>query len=160
MQLKYKLLTKITNHRDNGTTLIGSYICFPCPLVVDLYILCDIPMISSHVPVILLKYPTRVSAYQINDESEAKNPIFFPTKVLKLSINFSAPMKISCSGNLCDRQRVTYWLCSKGCCYYGMFSNRTSLVIQYAITVQNSSHGPFHMNDFFFVEIQQVVTEW
>ena len=65
---------------------------------------CDIPMISSHVSIILLKNPTRVSIYTMNDKIEANTSLGFINNATQMSVNFSAPMKSSCSGNLCDRQ--------------------------------------------------------
>ena len=57
-------------------------------------------MISSHVSIILLKNSTRVSIYTMNDKIEANTSLGF----INNALIFSAPMKSSCSGNLCDRQ--------------------------------------------------------
>ena len=80
-------------------------------------------MMSSHESIILLKNPTRVPIYAINDKIEANTSLGFIHNATQMSVNFSTPMKSSCSGNLCDRQRVIDWLDSKGCERYGISTN-------------------------------------
>jgi hypothetical protein len=142
------LWNKNVNHRDNGAISIGSIIRFSCPLPIESYMRCDIPIMTSHVPAILLKSPKRISTIPINNEIEANTSLGFVYNHTHLTINYSAPIKTSCSGKLCDRQRVCDWLGIKGCGCYGMSTNSTSLVIQHAITVETVLNGTLNMNDF------------
>ena len=56
----------------------------------------------------------------MNDEIEANTSLVFVHDATQLTVNFSAPINTSCSGNLCDRQRVKGWLNMKDCGCYGM----------------------------------------
>ena len=104
-------------------------------------------MVKSNDPAILLKHPTRVYDFPMNEENEANTSLSFLHNRTQLSVNYSAPTKTSCSGNLCDRQIVTDWLGINVCGCYGMSTNSTSLVVQHAISVQNSTHHSFQMDD-------------
>ena len=65
----------------------------------------------------------------MNEEIEANTSLGFVYIRTQLSVDFSAPIKASCSVNNCDRQRVNDWLGTKGCGFYGMSPNSTSLEI-------------------------------
>ena len=109
---------------------------------------CEIPMIKFHSPIIFLKQPTRVHTFPMNEEIESNISLRFLHNSTQLSVNYSASIKNSCSGNLCDRQRVTYRLGIKVCGCYGISTNSTRLVVQHAISMKTETHSSFHIYDF------------
>ena len=84
----------------------------------------------------------------INQEIESNTSLGFVFNNVNLSVNYSSIIKTSCSGNLCDRQRVNDWLGVKGCGCYGMSPNSSSLVIQHAISMTTSQNGQMNMLEF------------
>ncbi len=152
------LWNKNVNHRDSGAISIGSIIRFPSPLPITTYMRNDIPMMTSHVPSVLLKYPQKISSISINEEIEANCSQAFVYNSTQLSVDYFAAVKTSCSGLLCDRQRISDWLGSKGCGCYGMSPNSTSLAIQHAITVRTSFHGTLKMDDFSSLKFSKLYT--
>lgn len=148
--------SKNVNHRDNGAISIGSFIRFPCPLSISAFMRGDIPMMKSHMPCILLKTPSRIRTIAINEEIEANSSQALVYNGTQLAVNYSAPVKTSCSGNFCDRQRVMDWLGSKGCGCYGMSPNSTSLVIQHALSATTVLDGTLKMDDFSSLKFSQL----
>ena len=141
------LWSKNINQRDSGAVSVGSFIRFPSPMPITQYMRCDIPMIFSPLPAILLKTPT-MNTTRINQEIESNTSLGFVFNNVTLSINFSSVIKTSCSGNLCNRQRVNDWLGVKGCGCYGMSPNSSSLVIQHALSMITLQNGTMNMDDF------------
>ena len=141
------LWSKNINHRDSGAISVGSFIRFPSPMPITQYMRCDIPMIFSSLPAVLLKTPKMITT-AINQEIESNTSLGFVFNNVNLSVNYSSIIKTSCSGNLCDRQRVNDWLGVKGCGCYGMSPNSSSLVIQHAISMTTSQNGQMNMLEF------------
>ena len=65
-----------------------------------------IPLIISHVPVILLRVPTKVHTITMNLKIEANISLGFVYSNTHLSVKCSALIKASCSGYLCDGKFV------------------------------------------------------
>lgn len=142
------LWNKNVNYRDNGAISVGSIIRLPCPMPIDSYMRCDIPLIVSHQPAILLKFPRIIRPIPLNNEIEANTSLAFVYNGAKVKVNFTAPVKTTCSGNLCDRQRISDWNGLKGCGCYGMSPNSTSLALQHAISITTTTGETFRMDDF------------
>ena len=142
------LWSKNVNHRDSGAISIGSIIRVPCPLPIDIYMRCDIPMIRSQFPAILLRSPARLGSVAINESIESNTSLAFVYNGTQVTINLSVPLKTTCAGNLCDRQRIIDWCNSKGCGCYGMNTNSSSLAIQHALEVETINNGTLKMDDF------------
>ena len=103
--------------------------------------------IFTPLPAVLLKTLKMITT-GINQEIESNTSLGFVFNNVTLSVNYSPVIKISCSGNLCDRQRVNDWLGVKGCGCYGMSPNSSSLVIQHALSMTISQNGTMNMDDF------------
>ena len=142
------LWNKNVNHRDNGSISIGSIIRLPCPMPINTYMRCDIPLIVSYQPAILLKFPSTIRSIPMNIEIESNTSSAFVYNSTDIEINFTTAVKTSCSGNLCDRQRISDWNGIKGCGCYGMPPNSTSLAIQHAISISTINSESFRMDDF------------
>ena len=84
----------------------------------------------------------------INQEIESNTSLGFIFNNVSLSVDYSSVIKTSCSGNLCDCQRVNDWLGVKGCGCYGISPNNSSLVIQHALSMTTSQNGSMNMDDF------------
>ena len=141
------LWAKNINLRDNGAISIGSLIRFPCPMPIQQYMRCDIPLLMSQLPAILLKTP-KMNTHPLNHEIESNTSLGFIYRGAIVNICFSSVLKTSCSGLLCDRQRVSDWNGSRGCGCYGMSTNSSSLVVQHALEVRTVTGGDLFMNDF------------
>ena len=74
----------------------------------------------------------------------------------QVTVDYTAPIKTTCSGNLCDCRRVTDWLCQKGCGCCGLYNNSTSLVIQNSITVTTTNNGTLNMSEFSSLKFSQL----
>ena len=78
----------------------------------------------------------------------SSTPLGFVNNATQLIVNLSIPIKTSCSGNMCDGQRVKYWINIKYCGCYGMSTNSTNLVIHNAISVKTVQYGRFQMDEY------------
>ena len=108
---------------------------------------CDIPLIVSHSPCILLKPPSFVPKIPMNFAIESQSSLGFVYNNSQVKVNYASPIKTTCSGNFCDRQRLSDWNNSKGCGCYGMSPNSSSLVFQHSISIKIVDND-FKMNDF------------
>ena len=95
-----------------------------------------------------MRSPARLSSIAINESIESNTSLTFVYNGTNVTINLSVPLKTTCAGNLCDSQRITDWLNSKGCGCYGMNTNSSSLAIQHAVEVETINNGTLKMDDF------------
>ena len=143
-------------YRDNGAISVGSYLRIPGPYPIDTYMKNDIPMINSAFPLVLLKPPTKFTEIPINERIESDTSYAFVYIRTQLSFTIINPVKTTCSGKFCDRQRISDWNNSKGCGCYGMLDNATSLAFEHGITVQTLTDGTLHMSSFSSLKFQQL----
>ena len=108
---------------------------------------CDIPLVMSHQSAILMKTLRALENVRMSNEIEANASLAFLCNNAQVTIDFTADFKTSCSGNFCDRQRISDWNGIKGCGYYGVPPNSTSLAIQHAISV-TINNETFRMDGF------------
>ena len=99
-------------------------------------------MLNTHMNCIILKIPNSIRTIAMNEEIEANESYAFVYNSVDLRVNYSAPIKTSCCGKLCDRQRVNDWLNIKGCGCYGMSQNSSSLVMQHSISMTTPDSPP------------------
>ena len=142
------LWNKNINHRDNGAISVGSIIRIPCPMPIESYMRGDIPLIVSHQPAILLKFPRTVQAIPMVQESEANSSMSFVYNNARVDLHYTAAVKTTCYGNLCDRQRISDWNGIKGCGCYGMSPNSSSLALTHAITITPNTGEKLEMDNF------------
>lgn len=142
------LWNKNTAHRDNGTISIGCFIRVVSPLPIKSWMRGDIPILRSQFPCIALNFPARLDTIAINDEITSNESYAFVWNNALVHVDYTAPMKTSCTGELCDRQRVNDWLNVKGCGCYGMLPNSSSLVMQHAIRISTFLNDDLTLDDF------------
>ena len=111
------------------------------------YMRCDIPMLVSQNPCILLKSPSKLPSIQITEDIGTNTSLGFIYNGTQLSVDYTSVVETSCSGNFCDRQRINDWLGSRGCGCYGMSVNSTNLAIQHSICM-TSAMKELRMNEF------------
>ena len=145
--LNSTLWNRNVNHRDNGSITVGSIIRVPCPLPIDSWMRGDIPLIVSHFPVFLLKFPSHINTIQMNSEIGGNTSLAFVYNGVDLRVSYTSVIKTSCTGSFCDKQRIGDWLGSRGCGCYGMASNSTSLAIAHSVAV-TTFQGEKAMRDF------------
>ena len=84
----------------------------------------------------------------MNNEIEANTPLGFVHNSNQFTVNISALIKTSCTGNICNIKIVNDWLNTKDCGCYGISSNTTNFVIQHAIIVVTVQCGKFKMDEY------------
>eukprot|EP00957_Ditylum_brightwellii_P077864 5918401-Ditylum_brightwellii.AAC.1 len=65
------------------------------------------------------------------------------------------PTKTSCSGNLCERQRINDWNGFRGCGCYGMPQNSSSLMYKHAMDIGTGT-GSMSISDFSSLKFSQL----
>ena len=152
------LLAKNINLWDNGAISVGSFICFPCPMPIQQQMRCDIALLTSQLPAVLLKTQTMYT-HPRHYEIESHTSLGFINSGANVNIQFSSVLKMSYSCLPCDRQRVSNWNGSRGCSCYGIFTNSSSLVVQHALESPYCNWWGFVHEQFFFIKIQQALFE-
>lgn len=115
-------------YRDSGAIHIGSVLRIPSPMAVEKYMKNDIPMIVTDQKLHLLQFPSHFDPTKIDYQIEANTSLAFLYNRIKLSMYSLSFVKTSCSGLLCDRQRVGDWNNRHKCGCYGMLPSRSSLI--------------------------------
>ena len=124
------LWNKNTQHRDNDTISIGCFIRVISSLPIKSWMRGDIPILKSQFPCFALRFPVRMDTIAINHEIASNESYAFVWNHAQVYVDYTAPMKTTCSGELCDRQRVNDWRNVQGCGCYGILPNRSSLIMQ------------------------------
>lgn len=96
-------------YRDNGAIHIGSLLRLASPKPVEKYMKNDIPMIVTDQKLHLLRFPSHLNTNKIDYQIEANTSLAFLYNGINLSMYSLSFVKTSCSGLLCDRQRVADW---------------------------------------------------
>ena len=107
----------------------------------------DIPVVVTKNPVVVLKSPIDMPptlVKEIGSSSLSHGFVLVGCRVESMQHNV---VKTSCSGKMCDRQRVNEWNGIKGCGCFGISPNTTSLVVQHTIMITHGSKEIF-MKDF------------
>ena len=79
----------------------------------------DIPLIKTHYPLIVMKRPNLKDSIIIRKEIGNHSSMAFVLVGMKIKINRSTPIKTTCGGLLCDKQRCSDWNGTRGCgCYH------------------------------------------
>ena len=145
-------------YRDNGVLSIGTFIRFISPSPVEKYMRGDIPMLHNTLPVVILKPPKAMANVAMQTQIEGNTSLGFVFIGMKVSSLAQSAMKTTCSGKLCDRQRISDWQGSRGCGCFKMFANSTSLVLQHHIRVKHDSDKEkvFNMSQFSSLKFDQL----
>lgn len=123
------------HNRDNGNISIGSFMRLISPSPIEKYMSRDIPVLETRNPLILLKTPDEMLPMPMNKTISGNASSAFVCVGCQVNSWQQNVLSTSCSGKMCDRQRIKDWNAIKGCGCYGMLSNGTSLVVEHSIEV-------------------------
>ena len=133
--------------RDNGTITIGSFFKIVAPLPIENNMKGDIPLIKTQTPLVLLKPPSTLPTIDIDMKIQENSSMAFVLNGLRLWINRTVAVKTTCSGFLCDKQRINDWSGTRGCGCYHMTQFRTNLAFQHSVYF-NGPNGKICHSDF------------
>ena len=88
-----------------------------------------------------MKYPNIVNIIKINPDIEANTYFPFVHNHAVVTVNHSSVLKTTCSGKMCDCQRINDWNNLRGCGCIGMDTNSSSLAVQYVISIGTIDGG-------------------
>jgi hypothetical protein len=127
------LFDRNMEYRDDGTFTIGVYFRILAPLPIENNMRGDIPLVKTQLPFIVMTAPTNIPSVTINLQVQENTSIAFVVNRTTLSVNRTVPIQTTCSGFLCDKQRVNDWSGSRGCGCYHMTQYRSNLVFQHSV---------------------------
>ena len=127
------LFNKNVEIRDNGVISIGTFFLIITPLPIENKMKGDIPLIKTHYPLIVMKRPNIVSSVPICKEIGNHNSMEFVLIGRKIVINRSTPIKTTCGGLLCDKQRCLDWNGTRGCGCYNFRDDISNIVFQHSV---------------------------
>jgi len=96
-------------YHDAGKFCIGCTVCICCPLPVTQFMREDIPLVETHVPLILLLLTPRAASISINISMLGSKPVAFVYNATDVTVNYFNFVATLYLGNLCDKQRVNDW---------------------------------------------------
>ena len=144
-----------TSNRDNGNLAVGSFLRVVGPSPIEKYMSGDIPVVVTRNPVLILKSPPVMICTQVNERVDANVSHGFVFVGCQVESMQQDVVSTSCSGRMCDRQKVNDWNGIKGCGCYGMSGNATCLVVQHLIVMQNGSRE-IKMKDFSSIKFNSL----
>ena len=113
------LFNKNIELRDNGVISIGTFFRIVTPLPIENKMRGDIPLVKTHLPLIVMMRPSLKESIPIKKEIGNQNSLAFVLVGTTININRSTPIKTTCGGLLCDKQRCSDWNGTRGCgCYH------------------------------------------
>ena len=160
----YMFITKNSNklmwqlnvsNRDNGNLSVGSFLRVVGPSPIEKYMSGDIPVLVTKNPVLILKSPLVMISTQVKEKIASNVSHGFVLVGCQVESMQQDVVSTSCSGRMCDRQRVNDWYGIKGCGCFGMSGNATSLVVQHVIIMQHGSRE-IKMKDFSSIKFNSL----
>ena len=122
------------------------------PLPIENKMKGDIPLIKTHYPLIVMKRPNIVHSIPIQKEIGNHNSMAFVLVGRKIVINRSTPIKTTCGGLLCDKQRCSDWNGTRGCGCYNFRDDISNIVFQHSVFFEFGNnfiqHQDFLSNKF------------
>ena len=127
------LFNKNIDFRDNGVISIGTFFRILTPLPIDNKMRGDIPLIKTHYPLIVMKRPSLKNSIQIRKEIGNHNSLAFVMVGMNINLNRSTPIKNTCGGLLCDKQRCSDWngTCRCGC--YNVSDDISNIAFEHSV---------------------------
>ena len=136
--------------RDNGVLTIGSFLRVLAPKRIDSS-MNGVPLLFTQEPVVIMKRPPSFPIVPINFQvPQSKSAAFIYNRCI-VELNGYTPLDTSCSGLLCDKQRVADWNYhdhGSGC--YQMADRRSCLALTHnmMVRVSDGSGDSIEMDDF------------
>ena len=127
------LFNKNVELRDNGVISIGTYFPIVTPLPIENKMRGDIPLIKTHYPLIVMKRPILKDSIPIRKEIGNHSSMAFVLVGMKIKINRSTPIKTTCGGLLCDKQRCSDWNGTRGCGCYHFCNDISNIAFEHSV---------------------------
>ena len=147
------LFNKNVELRDNGVISIGTFFRIVTPLPIENKMRGDIPLIKTHYPLIVMKRPSLKKSIHISKEICNQNSVAFVLKGMIININRSTPIKITCRGLLCDKQRCSDWNGTCGCGCYNVSDDISNIAFEHSVFSEIGNnfvqHHDFSSNKYF-----------
>ena len=141
------LFNKNVELRDNGVISIGTFFRIVTPLPIENKMRGDIPLIKTHYPLIVMKRPSLKTSIPISKEIGNQNSLAFVLKGMIININRSTPIKTTCGGLLCDKQRCSDWNGIRGCGCYNVRDDISNIAFEHSVFFEIGNDFVQH-NDF------------
>ena len=141
--------------RDNGTLTIGTLFRVIAPHFVEKYVSNEIPLITTQVPVVIMKTPSLFLTIPIQPISGNQSLAFTLNKAT-IKVRRTTPVQTNCSGNLCDKQRRNELGTSRTCGCFNMSQHRSNIAIEHSLRITSSSSSPIvvdHMSSSRFSNV-------
>ena len=119
------------DYEDNvGLFRIGSILRVSAPRPVENFLAVgNIPIVESSFPIKLIQRPSYYHEVPLKYQEDKSSPKAFVLHEINLTLSGWTPLVTSCSGLLCDRQRIDEWNNAKnGCGCYKMDPTKTSSI--------------------------------
>ena len=142
------LFERNLEYRDNGTISIGTYFRILSPLPIENNMRGDIPLVKTQLPIIVLKSPSKVASVPVDLQLQEQTSMAFVYNKVSLKLIRSTPLQTTCSGFLCDKQRVNDWTGSRGCGCYHMTQYRSNIAFQHHIHFETPDGERIIHSDF------------
>ena len=141
------LFNKNVELRDNGVISIGTFFRILTPLPIENKMRGDIPLIKTHYPLIVMMRPSLKKSIHISKEIGNQNSMAFVLKNMTITINRSTPIKTTCGGLLCDKQRCSDWNGTRGCGCYNVRDDISNIAFEHSVFFDTGNDFVQH-NDF------------
>ena len=122
--------------RDNGVISIGTFFRVVTPLPIENKRRGDIPLIKTHIPLIVMKRPSVTRSIRIRKEIGNLNSLAFILVGMNIYINRSTAIKTTCGGLLCDKQRCSDWNGTRGCGCYNFRDDISNIAFEHSVFFQ------------------------
>ena len=119
--------------RDNGVISIGTFFRVVTPLPIENKMRGDIPLIKTHIPLIVMKRPSVTRSIRIRKEIGNLNSLAFILVGMNIYINRSTAIKTTCGGLLCDKQRCSDWNGTRGCGCYNFRDDISNIAFEHSV---------------------------
>jgi hypothetical protein len=136
--------------RDNGMLTIGAIFRMLAPRPIENLMVGDIPLLVTKFPVRMMKPIYMYRSIDVDPQIGGNNSFAFTLNNACIEVDGLSPIMTSCSGLLCDRQRVDDWNGSeRGCGCYSMHHRRSNLAFQHDLKITTQDGNRFlKMNGF------------
>ena len=141
------LFNKNIELRDNGVISIGTFPRIVTPLPIENKMRGDIPLVKTHLPLIVMMRPSLKVSIPIKKEIGNQNSLAFVLVGTTININRSTPIKTTCGGLLCDKQRCSDWNGTRGCGCYNVRDDISNIAFEHSVFFQIGNDFVQH-NDF------------
>ena len=116
----------------------------------------DIPLVKTQLPVIVMKRPEKFPTAQIKESIQENNSLAFVLNKQHLNLIRTVAIQTTCSGLLCDRQRIGDWSGTRGCGCFSMLSYRSSIALEHTVFLEGPNKKKIVHSNFSSLRFSQL----